>query len=357
LPDCVSAFLMTEIFRRFRVLICATIMQAASSTLDQVKQQLLAAQEAASKQQAAADAAAKRTAARQQQRLSASAQALGTAVGLLLSCMATMAAAAGVLQHSMQSMTQQQLMLDVRGSCSSLPDSGGVGAMVRTAPNTEQAGGQTVQSRLHAKAEATAAAAGLADMVCLSGEELADLLGPNDDTCRMLLLELQQQQQQEAALDQQQQDLACGGSGAAASGVALVQRVKMGGTQALLELEAGEGGSQRLEQLRQQLAEVVSQLSSNSSSGSGSSGTAVVSAAGIGSGALLEAAGAIGGSGGSSVKGGRGAGGGGGSKQGGGNAVCVVHGLQSLLQLLTQDVGAQQGMLRAAVCLCAAACC
>ena len=336
-------------------------MQAASSTLDQVKQQLVAAQEVATKQQAAADAAAKRTAARQQQRLAASAQALGTAVGLLLSCMATMAAAAGVLQHSMQSMTQQQLMLDVRGSCSFLADCGGVGALA--ARNlTQQPSQQAVQSQLNTAAAETGAA-GLADMVCLSGEELADLLGPGDDTCRMLLLELQQQQQQEAALDQQQQqqqqELACGGNGAAASGVALVQRVKQGGTQALLELEAGEGGSQRQQQLLQQLAEVVSQLSSSSSSNtaSSSSGAGVGFAAGSGSSAL-DAAGVAGGSGGSSGKGGRGAGGGGGSKQcGGGNGVCVLQGLHCLLQLLTQDVGAQQGMLRAAVCVCAAACC
>jgi hypothetical protein len=61
------------------------------------------------------------------------------------------------------------------------------------------------------------AAVGLADMVCLTGDELADLLGPEDDTCRMLLQQLHTQQQKEPRVGAQQQQqvlqLAAGASG------------------------------------------------------------------------------------------------------------------------------------------------
>ena len=171
-----------------------------TSNLEAIKQQLTAAQAAATKQQAAAQGDLKRQAARQQQRLSATAQAFKTAVGLLLSCMSTMAAAASVLQQSTLCLQQQrQADSDIRGSCVSLP---GAAAPQLCAANA--AGGDDDSAAAVAAAAAAAAAgvalsssvaAGLADMVCLSGEELADLLGPEDDTCRMLLLELQQHQQ------------------------------------------------------------------------------------------------------------------------------------------------------------------
>jgi hypothetical protein len=309
-------------------------VQAVSSNLEQIKQQLSAAHEASTKQQASAESSLKRQASRHQQQLTAVAHALRTACALLLSCMATMAASAGVLQHSMHSLQQQRHQ---QQPCTLLE----AAAPADSGPESLAAAGAPVC------AAAAAAAAGLADMVALSGEELADLLGPEDDTCRMLLQQLQAQQTQE---QQQLQELDAaagtgrelGAKGAAAARV--LAQVRQGSSQALAALEAEGPAAQQQQGLLQQLEEVVEQFCSSSSStqsgsqGGGSAGCAAVS----------DASGSVRGPyrPGSASSAGAGKGGGG----------CVEQKLQSVLQLLTQDVGAQQGSLRSAVCMTVTTC-
>ena len=111
-------------------------------------------------------------------------------------------------------------------------------------------------------------------MVCLSGEELADLLGPEDDTCRMLLLELQQHQQQ-----QQEQQQQLGNAGQQSSCLSAHLRVKQGGTQAMLELEAGEAAAHQ--QLQQQLNNVVSRLASSATTSADDVGASASAADGV----------------------------------------------------------------------------
>lgn len=172
-------------------------------------------------------------------------------------------------------------------------------------------------------------------MVALSGEELSDLLGPEDDTCRMLLQQLQAQQDQE---QRQLQDLDAAADAGRELGVegsaaaCCLAQVRQGGSQALAEIEAKEAVAQRHTGMLQQLEDVVGQICSSSSTHSG--GSAGCTAASDGSGSVRGPYRP------GSASSGAGKGGG-----------CVEQGLQSVLQLLTQDVGAQQGSLRAAVCM------
>lgn len=297
-----------------------------SSNLEQIKQQLTAAHEASTKQQATAESSLKRQAARHQQQLTVVAHALLTACALLLSCMATMAASAGVLQHSMHSLKQQQHQQQPgKASSASLE----AAAPADSSPESLTAAGVSVSV-------AAAAAAGLADMVALSGDELADLLGPEDDTCRMLLQQLQAQQDQEQQQLQELDAAADAGRELGMEGSAAercLAQVRQGGSQALAEIEAEEAVAQRRAGLLQQLEDVVGQICSSSSS-THSGGSDGCTAASDRSGSVRGPYRPV------SASSGAGKGGG-----------CVEQGLQSVLQLLTQDVGAQQGSLRSAVCM------
>lgn len=146
--------------------------QAVSNDLDTCKEQLVtatAAADTANNKHAGAEAAARRAAAKQQQRLAAAGHAITAVASLLLACLAAMTAAATALQQHMRDNAaaaaagtasgQQAATVDVRGSMDSTAAAAAASAMV---------------------------ASGLADMVCLSREELTDLLGEEDETCKLL---------------------------------------------------------------------------------------------------------------------------------------------------------------------------
>jgi hypothetical protein len=141
--------------------------QAVTNDLERFKEQLAAAQTAAdtaAKRQAAADSSARRNTARQQQVIVATSQAVAAVARLLFSCLAVMSGAAAVMQ---QHCTAQQAVPPAAESV---------------------AGGQSSPGSIAAAAAAAAVvASGLADMVCLSHDELADLLGCEDETCQLLL--------------------------------------------------------------------------------------------------------------------------------------------------------------------------
>jgi hypothetical protein len=254
--------------------------------------------------------------------------------------MATMAAAAEVLQTSgayLQQQQQQRLRLAAAAGSDSSSSSGAM-----------QAGQGVAQSSSPAAAAAAAAAsgdagvlaaAGLADMVCLTGDELADLLGPEDDTCRMLLQQLhtQQQQQQETHIEQQQVlQLAAGAFGRVPE---MLSKLRGQGQPALLELEAGHGTAQQQQQYSSLLDAALEHLLSSPTATSAAS---VAADAADGSAATLAtAAGDTGGRSSSSRRSGK---------------ACPRQDLVELLQGLTQDVGTQQGALRTALLVTVSAC-
>jgi hypothetical protein len=218
-------------------------LQAVTNDLERFKEQLTAAQtaaDAAAKKQTAADGAARRAAARQQQEVAAASEAAVAIAGLLLSCVAVMSGAAAVMQQHAKA------------------------AAAAAAPD----GGQSNSSSNKTAAAAAAAvvASGLADMVCLSQDELADLLGCEDETCQLLL----------AAAPHSDGDAAAAAGSAAADGIAgaagtagyaasatpAVQRL-------LQEHEACYMQQQRL--LHRQLEDALLQLTKSSCGGDASS--------------------------------------------------------------------------------------
>jgi hypothetical protein len=144
----------------------ACCCQAVTNDLERFKEQLTAAQaaaDAAGKKQAAADGAARRAAARQQQARAAASQAVVAVARLLFSCLAVISGAAAVMQQHSRVQPETPAASD--------------GAVVARQSKTSNA----------AAAAAAVVASGLADMVCLSQDELADLLGCEDETCQLLL--------------------------------------------------------------------------------------------------------------------------------------------------------------------------
>jgi hypothetical protein len=275
-----------------RPLVVCNTHQAVTCDLERIKQQLAVATAAAAKQAAAVDGSLKRQTAHQRQRLAAACHALPSLARLLLSCMATMAAAAAALQ---QHASQQQQAALLRASVDS--SLGSACTTLVPAPACEHQSGALVIAGMGAQQQAEEAgrcaslAAGLADMVCLTGDELADLLGPNDDTCRLLV---GLQQQQAAQQDQRQ-------AGA-------------GGPRVMAALERAEGGCERAQQLLQQVNDAACALAARQGGAAGDADTGGSDAAPL-------------------------------------SAATAQRRLQSVLAALTQDAGARQGALRTAVSL------
>lgn len=161
-------------FRSFAVAIRLNLcVQAVNTDLDKCKEQLAAATAAADsvkQKHSAAETAARRAASKQQQRLAAVGHAVKAVGSLLLACLAAMASSAAVLQQH----TQEAAATRDRE------------AAAREQAEAADASGD--DSSGAAAAAAAMVASGLADMVCLSHDELADLLGAEDETCRLLTL-------------------------------------------------------------------------------------------------------------------------------------------------------------------------